>query len=340
MTTFSDRLYHLGSVPVGSSFSQPVKCYFVSKQGNDGNDGTSWERAKETIQAGVDAANIVANTYLDVDVYISSGYYSETVVVSNIPQGLNYSFFIGLHATTAHYGAEVGRLRIIGTGLVHITGGTAATKVTMEVGRPNTELWNLEILQNTLVAAAAYTSSINSRAPEYVAMPALMVIKENNYSAGTENGGHGSWCRFYNCDLKGAAASPYTATGGVAAYLRGANNSRFYNCDFQNAVWGLIVAGSFIQVGHDNQVFDCRFQGNTYDLVVGGDVHTQLIRPSFMDDGSTKVHHDDRWGASSDCCIIDANVNGANLGTTGPAGWTAVGTKFTGATTGDTDLSA
>jgi len=337
MTTAPDMLYHLGGVPVGNQYAMPQKAYFVSKQGNDDHDGKTWESSKLTIQGGVDAAVALANRDIDVDVYIGSGYYSETVVITNITQNLDYEYFVGLHATTAHYGAECGRLRVIATGLVHITGGVAATTCTLEVGRPNTECWNLEVLQNTLVAATSWESSISGVASEYVAMPAMMVIKENNPAVA---GGHGSWCRFYHCDFKGATASPYTVTGGVAAYCRGANNARFYDCDFQNAVWGLVVAGSSIQVGHDNQFFDCRFQGNTIDLVVGGDVHTQLIRPSFMDDGSTKISTDARWGASSDCSIINANVNGANLGTSGPAGWTAVGTKFTGATTGDTDLSA
>lgn len=345
MSVVPDMLYHLGGVPVGSfELGMPKKAFFVDTHtGNDSNDGEKWESAKATIQGGIDVANTVAHTYTDIDVYVHSGYYSETVVISNIPQGLSYGFFVGLHATTAHYGSEVGKLRLIGSGLVHLTSGTSATAPALTVGRPNTEVWNFECLQDTTVTEGGWTCPINtSMTILYIGMPAMMIVKENNYTTSGVNGGHGTWCKFFNCDFKGAPSSPATIKGAVGAYLRGASNSRFYNCDFQNSSVGLIVAGSHIQIGHDNQFFNCRFQGNTVDFMPGGEQHTQLIDCSWMDDGSTKISKDARWGSDSiDCAIIGGAMNTSTLPTTGPTGWVALGVKATDSNgiLGDGDLS-
>lgn len=347
MTTVSDGLFQYGGMPVGAfTAGQPRKCFFVDgRYGQPGASGKKWKNAVDTIQAGVDLANVMQNRRIDVDIYIASGYYDEEVVVNHSNQGITYSWMITDHPATTHWGAEVGRLRLIGTGLVFIRGGVhgtagQATTPTLSICRPNVDVWNIHARSATSVAAAgAWTSGDGSEGHAHVGMPAVMVQKSNNLTVGSLDGGNASCVRFFNCKITGQGDPSQGAWLPCGVLISGADYVELYNCQVECFTYNVAIIGSSMGKSLGTQLHNCRLQGAaTADLYVGGDSHTQLIDCHFMEDGGTYIAACVAAGASTDCAIIGGSMAGTVPATGAPAGWTAIGIKTEAGISGDADM--
>lgn len=346
----------------------PRTVYYVDwSEGTASGDGLTWDTAVATIQQGVDLANTAANVYKDVDIYCSSGYYTEEVVINHGNQSLDYDFFVdrtvnpNAHATTAHWGAEVGQIRLIGDGLVYLRGGVhgttadtsedgtaAATTPTLSICRPNVEVWNFHVRTMTAIAAAgAWTSGDGDEGSAHVGMPCVMIQKSNNVSLGTYNGGNASYVKLINCKIDGANCdgAAWIKTG---LFIQGADFCKIINTEISSCVYNVAVCGSNVGSPIQNQFINCTFQNpGTADVQVGGDIHTQFIDCVWMDDIHPTIVAIVACGASSDCAIIGGAVNAgdAKFGSGAPAGWVALGVATTASSTGgsilgDTDLSS
>jgi len=339
MTTFSDGLFQYGGMPVGTfTGGQPRKCYFVNgRDGQPDNPGTSWNKAVDTIQAGVDLANVMANRRIDVDVYIASSYYDEEVVVNHSNQGITYSWMITDHSATTHWGAEVGRLRLIGTGLVFLRGGVhgtsgQATTPALSICRPNVDIWNIHARTLTqLNAAGAWTSGDGSEGHAHVGLPSIMVQKSNNLTVGSLDGGNASYVRFFNCRADGG--DPHEgAWVRCGILIAGADHVQAWNCAFESCTYNVAIIGSSMGKSIGTQLHNCRFQNpGTSDVYVGGDDHTQLIDCNWMTAGAsaTKIAACAAAGASVQCNIVGGAMNMGDGGlTTSPSGWQSMGVKI------------
>jgi len=346
MPHFGDGVFQYGGQPVGVSVSgQPRKCYFVDgRNGQPGAPGDRWNRAVDTIQAGVDLANIMQNRRIDTDLYIASGYYDEEVVVNHSNQGITYSWMITDHSATTHWGAEVGRLRLIGTGLVFIRGGVhgqtnQASTPTLSICRPNVDVWNIHARASTqLNAAGAWTSGDGSEGHAHVGLPAIMVQKNNNLTVGSLDGGNASYVRFFNC--RGDGGDPHEgAWVRCGILIAGADHVQAWNCAFESCTYNVAIIGTSMGKSIGTQLHNCRFQNpGTADVYVGGDDHTQLIDCHWMSAGAegTKLIDCAAAGASIGCAVIGGSMNLDSFTyTAAPVGWDAVGVKYTGGISGD-----
>lgn len=98
---------------------------FVAKHGSDSNTGLNWNKAKLTIQAGVDAAAAVfAATGFRQEVWVSAGSYNGSVTVSNgvsmVGTARDTCHLNGSVTVPATYtgGAPISRMGIVATGTV------------------------------------------------------------------------------------------------------------------------------------------------------------------------------------------------------------------------------
>ncbi|MCE5324050.1 right-handed parallel beta-helix repeat-containing protein [bacterium] len=66
----------------------PSRIIYVSKSGNNSNDGLSWDNAKLTVQEGIDTASVIG-----ADVWVAKGTYNEYIVLS--PYAYVYGGFSG-----------------------------------------------------------------------------------------------------------------------------------------------------------------------------------------------------------------------------------------------------
>ena len=62
----------------GTLWSTNPTVLYVSPSGSDNNDGSSWAKAKKTVQAGIDAASNVGG-----DVWVAAGVYAERVTLQD-----------------------------------------------------------------------------------------------------------------------------------------------------------------------------------------------------------------------------------------------------------------
>lgn len=349
----------------GMSLS-PRKAYYVdARNGTAGGDGLTWDTAVNTIQLGVTLANSLANIYRDIDLYINSGYYTEEVVINHGNQALDYDFFVDrtvnplAHATTAHWGAEVGQIRIICVGKVYLRGGVhgteaatsedgteAATTPALSICRPNVEVWGMHVRTMTAIAAAgAWTSGDGDEGHAHVGMPSVMIQKSNNVSLGAINGGNASHVTLINCTIDGAFCdgAAWIKTG---LLISGADFCKIINTEISSCLYNVAVCGSSVGSPLQNQFINCTFQNpGTADVQVGGDVHTQFIDCKWMDDAHPTIVAIVAAGASSDCSVIGGAVNATDgkFGSGAPAGWKSMGVKIVHATpgvVGDGDLSS
>ncbi len=113
MTTFGDRLYELGGVPVGvraNQYPSLGNVFFVDgTNGLDANDGKSPGNAKATIQAAVTSQIAQTNSAGDV-IYVAPGTYAESIVASalTLVDLVGYSADAVIVAPTASHALLVG----------------------------------------------------------------------------------------------------------------------------------------------------------------------------------------------------------------------------------------
>lgn len=331
MTTVSDGLFQYGGQPVGSPHPgrQPQKAYFVDgHKGVAGAPGDRWGRAVKTIQAGIDLANVPNNKYIDTDIYIASGTYTEEAYVSPYPQpALSGGVYHGLF----------GKLRLIATGSVYLTNGASATKPALTMGRTNTDVIGFDMIRNdTDVAAGAWSMPFGSGAgagSTLVGLPALLI--DRTYDGDTVLYGDAFHNGVYNCTICGGAFE-------CALLVNGPHWCTFHDLIVEYGTYGVAVVGSSIGAPANHVFRRITFRENTYDFGHQHNTHTYIYDSNFVDDGATK--HLIRIGAAGavGCAVIGGAVTAeAKLVDATNGNWIAsgVGDTDSNGIFGNTDLA-
>lgn len=198
MTTFSDRLYEFGGIPVGgdgSGNSVWGTAYFVdATNGSDSNTGKSPEAAMATIQA---ALNKTTASKGD-KVYVRNGAYAETLTMTKADVHL------------------IGQSR---DGVV-ITGDTNATDVLTITG------------SDCSVRNASFRGFDTGSDITHIAVDADNCKIDNCHFSGNENQIEVTtvdYCIITNCDF----VTPDDTTDGICIRFEDANDCKVLGCNFQ-----------------------------------------------------------------------------------------------------------
>ena len=267
MTTFGDRLYQLGGMPVGIGTegyggmggALPQETRFVdSNNGSDGNDGMTMNTAYATIQQAVDVLNVAVNITKDCDIHVMGGVYAETVRLIRSHMSSTELLWTAGGQNVGY----VGKLRVIGHGVVFLNGGTAATVPTIQIERPNVEFHDFEMIYMTTevtVTSGNWTLS-NGGSVSGFGMPC--VYMGDDYNNDDLLMAAANTVLFKNCRINGG-----NVTGGNTIINHGGKHCHLVNCIIEyGATYGAAWIGSSKGAGSENHIVNCLFSQNGTDI--------------------------------------------------------------------------
>ena len=342
MTTFGDGIYQYGGSPVSGSFLHPPrKVYFVNAQsGLDGNSGRSWDDAFLTIQAAVTKANSPEQYVNDIDIYVGHGTYEETVEFTRAGSGVS--------ATIMQAANGMGTIRLIGRDSVLLRNGTTAVKPALYVGRPNVEIYNFGMIQNTSTQAKTagtwYSGDLGGGTViSEAGLPAVFVERRyDGTGTGVHNSGYAVNFKIVNCRIRGDLKTDQGAiliTAAVAGLVK--------NCVITTGDnYGLALIANSLGSPVRWLIEDCIFERNVdADILHSNWFDCHVRRCTFGNASVTKILSRTAGGASerstiSDCSIPHpdlAEIIGANNAGIIASGMMIAGTQ---GNIGDADLTS
>jgi len=259
--------------------------YYVSTNGNDSHDGTSWATAKKTIQAGVNVASIGDTVWVTNGTWVLSNQIvvnneitvrsvngpTETIVNGNGQITLSRCFYLESNCTlngftvTNGYGNNVN-----GGGVFCVSTNTVIT---------NCVITGNEVSQNHY-GGGVYAGTLNN----------CML----SYNKATIGGGGGGACNgtLNNCILSRNAAD-WVSGGGAAG------------CTLNNCVISSNVA--WAGGGAANSTLNnCTISGNSADLYGGGTMNCTLNNCTIV--GNVRANQGSGvWGGTLNNCIVFYN---------------------------------
>jgi len=294
MTTFSDRAYHLGGVPLGGDVftgrthvpGQKTMYFVDTNNGSDEGEGHSWSSARATIQSAVTSANSNKHRTDNVDIYVANGYYEETVEIKHAALGLSSAQATEalLWQNMGYNCGYLGRLRIIGAsgvygaGHVKWTCGTTATQPNLYIGRPNVEIhgFNFQMNETGGVAAGAWGDGDEMSGHAQIGMPAI--VAEDEYNDDTLLAGAGNNVLINNCRINSGAAGVLNS---------GAKWVMVTNCLLEYCSAGVAMIANSKGRASESLVQNCRFSMNTNDVLHGHAVTCWVDRCDFISNNAT-----------------------------------------------------
>ena len=310
MSTSPDSLYHRGGAPVGipevgprtSVINQKI-CYYVdANNGSDNSDGFTWASARATIQSAVTSANSAKHALDNVDIYVANGAYEEAVKITRAGTGLLEGAMLwtnmGLNC------ASIGTIRIIGGGGVSGAGynkwtcGTSSLDPPLYIGRPNVEIHNFNIQEDSTetTTAGLWSLTTESTGHAQISMPAIHVQDEyNGETIGTLLHGAGNNVLIKNCRIN---------SGGVLN--SGAKWVNVEDCLLEYGTYGVAMIANSKGRCSESHVKRCQFSQLTYDIYHGYAICCWVDECRFSTVSTTHIMPLAAHAASTFCVVSNS----------------------------------
>lgn len=288
MTTYGDMLYQLGGVPAlsGIPFGPKSKYYFVDPtNGLDGNDGTTVDHAKATVQA---AEDLCVSGQHDT-VFLIAGA-SASAVTASITWDKNYTHLIGVGCDLPGMGQRAritGSATVDATELLNITGSGCIFR--------NIQLFNGADADAEAVAAIVAGERNQFQNVFFAGMGHATSAAHTGGCSLQVTGAENTfdWCTI-ELDTIVRAAVNYQLK------VSGARNT-FRNCHINS---NCVTAGAFmVQIDNSggdlrwNRFIDCLFYNfrenwgtaitDCFDMPAGGNTHDVILQGECMLYGCT-----------------------------------------------------
>jgi len=280
-----------------------TRVYVDKNNGSSSNGGSSWSDAVDTIQAGVDIGNALEYATYDVDILVANGYYEETVEIKWAALGMSAAQNTEalLWQNMGYNCGYLGTLRLIGTsgvlGAGHIkwTCGAAATQPVLYIGRPNVEIHNFNIQENSdaTTTAGLWGDSDEMSGHSQVGMPAILA--EDEYNDDNLVAGAGNNVLIQNCRIN---------SGECGILNSGAKWVNVVNCHIEYCTYGVAMIANSKGRASESFVKGSTFSMNTYDILHGYAVTCWVDRCDFVSNNATAHLHPLAAHAASTYCTM------------------------------------